>query len=163
MVTSQTIGGRNVSGRNQFRNLSVSLANRRCSRRGKTSITSTNMHAPLLAVHPLSLLPLRMQWLAEYFATGRSSRVCHCRRPANFAHTGPPGNNRVDSFHNLIANPKIGILFLGPGHPHSLRVDGTTRLLNDDQLCQRLAMQVSRPELCLRSPLPRSFFIAESR
>jgi uncharacterized protein len=30
-----------------------------------------------------------------------------------------PGNNRVDSFHNVIANPKVGLLFLVPGHPHS--------------------------------------------
>ena len=52
-----------------------------------------------------------------------------------------PGNNRVDSFHNLIANPKVGILFLVPGHPHSLRVNGTARLLTDEQICQRLAMQ----------------------
>jgi PPOX class probable FMN-dependent enzyme len=51
-----------------------------------------------------------------------------------------PGNNRVDSFHNLITNPKVGLLFLVPGHPHSLRVNGTARLLTDDQLCQRLAM-----------------------
>ena len=25
-----------------------------------------------------------------------------------------PGNNRVDSFHNLMANPKVGLLFSGP-------------------------------------------------
>jgi PPOX class probable FMN-dependent enzyme len=52
-----------------------------------------------------------------------------------------PGNNRVDSFHNVIANPKVGLLFLVPGHPHSLRVNGTARLLTDDELCKRLSMQ----------------------
>jgi PPOX class probable FMN-dependent enzyme len=52
-----------------------------------------------------------------------------------------PGNNRVDSFHNLITNPKVGLLFLAPGHTHSLRVNGTARLLTDGQLCRRLAMQ----------------------
>ncbi len=52
-----------------------------------------------------------------------------------------PGNNRVDSFHNLITNPKVGLLFLVPGHPHSLRVNGTARLLTDELLCQRLSMQ----------------------
>ena len=52
-----------------------------------------------------------------------------------------PGNNRCDSFHNLLANPKVGLLFLVPGHPHSLRVNGTARLLTDDGLCQRLSMQ----------------------
>ena len=52
-----------------------------------------------------------------------------------------PGNNRCDSFHNVIANPKVGLLFLVPGHPHSLRVNGTARLLTDDALRQRLSMQ----------------------
>ena len=52
-----------------------------------------------------------------------------------------PGNNRCDSFHNVVANPKVGLLFLVPGHPHSLRVNGTARLLTDDDLCKRLSMQ----------------------
>src|SRR5436309_15907835 len=29
-----------------------------------------------------------------------------------------PGNNRVDSFRNLVVNPKIGMLFFVPGHQH---------------------------------------------
>jgi uncharacterized protein len=28
-----------------------------------------------------------------------------------------------------------------PGHPHSLRVNGTARLLTDESLCKRLSMQ----------------------
>src|SRR5215510_1770876 len=52
-----------------------------------------------------------------------------------------PGNNRVDSFHNLVANPKVGLLFLVPGHPHSLRVNGTARLLTDAELCRRFSVQ----------------------
>ena len=52
-----------------------------------------------------------------------------------------PGNNRVDSFPNLLTNPKVGILFLVPGHPHSVRVNGTARLLTDHALCARLSMQ----------------------
>jgi PPOX class probable FMN-dependent enzyme len=52
-----------------------------------------------------------------------------------------PGNNRVDSFHNLMANPKVGLLFFVPGHPHSLRVNGTARLLTDAELRARFAVQ----------------------
>jgi uncharacterized protein len=52
-----------------------------------------------------------------------------------------PGNNRVDSFNNVIANPKVGLLFLVPGHMHSLRVNGTARLLSDEGLCKRFAVQ----------------------
>ena len=52
-----------------------------------------------------------------------------------------PGNNRVDSFKNVMVNPKVGLLFLVPGHPHSLRVNGTARLITDEALCARVAVQ----------------------
>jgi len=52
-----------------------------------------------------------------------------------------PGNKRADSFNNVISNPKVGLLFLVPGHSHSLRVNGTARLLSDEGLCKRFAVQ----------------------
>lgn len=51
-----------------------------------------------------------------------------------------PGNNRCDSFHNVLSNPRVGLLFLVPGQQHALRINGTARLLDDDVLCQRLSM-----------------------
>ncbi|MGO7522836.1 pyridoxamine 5'-phosphate oxidase family protein, partial [Rhizobium brockwellii] len=35
-----------------------------------------------------------------------------------------PGNNRLDSLSNIIANPNVGLLFLIPGFDDSLRVNG---------------------------------------
>jgi uncharacterized protein len=67
------------------------------------------------------------------------------------------GNNRVDSFHNVIANPKVGLLFLVPGQPHSLRVNGTARLLTDDELCKRLSMQ-SKPARAILAVTPTQVF-----
>jgi PPOX class probable FMN-dependent enzyme len=51
-----------------------------------------------------------------------------------------PGNNRVDSFRNLVVNPKIGMLFFVPGHPHSLRINGEARILTDTALRERFAV-----------------------
>jgi uncharacterized protein len=51
-----------------------------------------------------------------------------------------PGNNRVDSFKNLVANPRIGMLFFVPGHLHSLRINGEARILTDATLCERFAV-----------------------
>lgn len=45
-----------------------------------------------------------------------------------------PGNNRLDSFQNLIANPKVALLFVVPGRRETLRVNGTARLLTDPAL-----------------------------
>ncbi len=50
-----------------------------------------------------------------------------------------PGNNRLDSFQNLIANPKIALLFVVPDRRETLRVNGTARLLTDEALRARHA------------------------
>jgi len=51
-----------------------------------------------------------------------------------------PGNNRVDSFRNLVVNPKIGMLFFVPGHQYSLRINGEAHLLTDTALRERFAV-----------------------
>jgi PPOX class probable FMN-dependent enzyme len=52
-----------------------------------------------------------------------------------------PGNNRLDSFQNLMANPKIALIFLVPRRLETLRVNGTARLLTDPEICQRLSVR----------------------
>jgi PPOX class probable FMN-dependent enzyme len=69
-----------------------------------------------------------------------------------------PGNNRVDSFHNVVVNPKVGLLFLVPGHSHSLRVNGTARLLTDGELCKRFSMQGKPARAILEINASQVFF-----
>ena len=42
-----------------------------------------------------------------------------------------PGNNRVDSFANILNAPGVGLIFFVPGIDETLRVNGTARLLTD--------------------------------
>ena len=42
-----------------------------------------------------------------------------------------PGNNRVDSFGNILASPGVGLIFFVPGIDETLRVNGTARLMTD--------------------------------
>jgi PPOX class probable FMN-dependent enzyme len=44
------------------------------------------------------------------------------------------GNNRIDSLHNLAANPRAALMFFVPGIDETLRVYGTTTLLPPDAL-----------------------------
>ena len=44
------------------------------------------------------------------------------------------GNNRIDSLHNLAANPRAALMFFVPGIDETLRVYGTTTLLAPDAL-----------------------------
>ncbi len=39
-----------------------------------------------------------------------------------------PGNNRLDSLENLVAHPRVGLLFLVPGVDETLRVNGSAAL-----------------------------------
>lgn len=52
-----------------------------------------------------------------------------------------PGNNRLDSFQNLIANPKVALLFLVPDRRETLRVNGTARLLTEPGLLPQHAVR----------------------
>ena len=42
-----------------------------------------------------------------------------------------PGNNRLDTLSNLVANPAIGLLFVVPGFDDTLRVNGRATLSTD--------------------------------
>ena len=49
------------------------------------------------------------------------------------------GNNRLDTFSNILSNPEIGLIFLIPGSRETLRVSGTARLVKDAWLLKELA------------------------
>jgi len=48
-----------------------------------------------------------------------------------------PGNNRLDSLSNVVANPGVGLLFLIPGVDETLRVNGTAAIHDDEELRAR--------------------------
>jgi PPOX class probable FMN-dependent enzyme len=58
-----------------------------------------------------------------------------------------PGNRRLDSFQNMLANPHVGLLFLIPGMDETLRVNGTAAIVDDPALLAELAVQGRAPQL----------------
>lgn len=50
------------------------------------------------------------------------------------------GNNRLDTLRNIVADPRIALLFLVPGIGVTLRVNGTAVLSTDDDLRAGFAM-----------------------
>lgn len=60
-----------------------------------------------------------------------------------------PGNRRVDGFRNVLANPRVGLLFLLPGRGDTLRVNGRARLLRDAPWFDDLVVRGHRPSLAL--------------
>lgn len=51
------------------------------------------------------------------------------------------GNNRVDSFGNILASPGIGLIFLVPGINETLRINGDAEITQDAALLTPLAVQ----------------------
>jgi len=56
-----------------------------------------------------------------------------------------PGNNRLDTWENVIANPAVGLLFLIPGMDETLRVNGNARITADSGLREKLAAEGKLP------------------
>ena len=57
-----------------------------------------------------------------------------------------PGNNRLDTLENIVANPSVGLLFLIPGMDETLRVNGQARVTFDEPLRERLAVEGRAPQ-----------------
>ncbi len=60
-----------------------------------------------------------------------------------------PGNNRLDSLSNIIANPSVGLLFIVPGFDDTLRVNGQATLVTDPDLLNTMSVHDRVPRLAI--------------
>ncbi len=68
------------------------------------------------------------------------------------------GNNRIDSLRNILADPRVALLFLIPGVGETLRVNGRATISVEPALLQRLAMDGKPPQCVLRIAVDTVFF-----
>jgi uncharacterized protein len=68
------------------------------------------------------------------------------------------GNNRADSLNNLIADPRIALLFLIPGVGETLRVNGTAEICIDPALLERFPAQGKLPRSVIVVHVERVYF-----
>jgi PPOX class probable FMN-dependent enzyme len=59
------------------------------------------------------------------------------------------GNNRLDSMHNLLGDPRVAILFLIPGLGETLRVIGQATISADPSFLSRYAVEGKAPKVAL--------------
>lgn len=120
------------------------------------------------------LHPLQQQWIAAsplcVVATADADgRVDASPKgdPAGFVHVldestlvipERPGNRRADGYLNLLTNPHVGLLFLVPGRPDTLRVNGTARLVRDAPWLDDLVVHGHRPVLAVEVSVEEVFF-----
>ena len=60
-----------------------------------------------------------------------------------------PGNNRLDTQSNILANPAVGLLFLIPGFDDTLRINGTAQISCDPDLLARLEIKDRQPRTAI--------------
>lgn len=60
-----------------------------------------------------------------------------------------PGNNRLDSLSNILANPSVGLLFIIPGFDDTLRVNGRARLVTDPNILATMRVNDRLPTLAI--------------
>ena len=61
-----------------------------------------------------------------------------------------PGNNRIDGLLNILAHPKVALLFMIPGVTETLRVNGTAVISDAPELCDRFKINGRSPKTVLR-------------
>ena len=68
------------------------------------------------------------------------------------------GNNRVDSFGNVLGNPGVGLIFFVPGIDETLRVNGRAALVTSAEMLAPLVAQGKVPVTGLRVAVEEVFF-----
>jgi uncharacterized protein len=68
------------------------------------------------------------------------------------------GNNRADSLNNLIADPRIALLFLIPGVGETMRVNGRAEISVDPALLERFPAQGKLPRSVIVVHVERAYF-----
>ena len=69
-----------------------------------------------------------------------------------------PGNNRLDSLRNVIADPRLALLFVIPGVGETLRVNGRGRISNDAALLDRFAVDGKLPRTVMLIDVDAVYF-----
>jgi uncharacterized protein len=60
-----------------------------------------------------------------------------------------PGNNLIDGLRNVVANPRIGLIFVIPGRSETLRVDGRAWVTTEPAVLDACARERGRPKTAI--------------
>jgi PPOX class probable FMN-dependent enzyme len=68
-----------------------------------------------------------------------------------------PGNNRLDGYENILANPAVGLIFLIPGVNETFRINGTGEIRDDADLLAKFEVSGKLPKSCLVVTVQEAF------
>jgi PPOX class probable FMN-dependent enzyme len=68
------------------------------------------------------------------------------------------GNNRIDSLRNIIADPRVALLFLIPGSGTTFRINGRARITDDEAFRRSFEMDGKLPRTVVIISIDRCYF-----
>lgn len=68
------------------------------------------------------------------------------------------GNNRADTFVNLLENDRIGMMLVVPRRKEVLRINGSAQVVMDDELLDMTTLNGHRPDFALLIRVEEAFF-----
>lgn len=69
-----------------------------------------------------------------------------------------PGNHRFDGFQNILETGRIGLVFLVPNRNEVVRVNGSARVVRDEEIRAHLAIKGRVPELAVLVDVEEAFY-----
>ncbi len=60
-----------------------------------------------------------------------------------------PGNNRIDSLRNLVADPRVALMFFVPGRNETIRVNGSAAISTAPDMLERFSVDGKTPKTVL--------------
>ena len=89
---------------------------------------------------------------------GDRAGFVRCLDGATLAIPDRRGNGRVDTFHNVLHNSGVGLIFFVPGLRETLRVAGRALLVRDQAIRGAMTEGGRMPELAMIVNVERAFF-----
>ena len=96
--------------------------------------------------------------LVDLSPKGDRAGFVRCLDDATLAIPDRRGNGRVDTFHNVLQNPGVGLIFFVPGQRETLRVAGRAMIVRDSNIRNALVDAGQIPELALVVIVEKAFF-----
>jgi hypothetical protein len=119
-------------------------------------------HADFLAATRfVALATVDQQGDADLSPKGDPSGLTLRLQDGSVCYADRPGNRRVDSFRNILSQPRIALMALIPGCSHILLLEGTARITTDTIMRIEFTVQEKMPKL-VTCVVPESLRIQES-
>lgn len=68
------------------------------------------------------------------------------------------GNNRIDALRNIVADPRVSLLFLIPGIGNTLRINGRAEIILDEELNRSFAINGKLPKTVMKVTTDSVYF-----